>query len=228
MILAAGRGERMRPLTDARPKALLQVGGKALIDWHLEKLASAGIGEVVINVAHLGADIESHCGDGRRWGLVIAYSREPVALETAGGIATALPLLGEGAIPIVSADVYSDFDYSALVARARQIEASQSAPRLHLVMVDNPDFNRRGDFALAGNRLSLAAENRLTFGSLGVYDLSLFRGLPRGVKLRLTPFYREWVTRGLAGAEHYRGAWHNLGTPEQLAALNAQLDSSSN
>lgn len=219
MLLAAGRGERMRPLTDHCPKALLRVRGKPLIDRHLEKLAVAGVREVVINVAHLGEQILEHCGTGERWGLTIQYSGEAEALETAGGISTALPLLGDGAVPIISTDIYSDYDYTALVERARRMNADPRPPRLHLVMVPNPDFLAGGDFAYREGRLALDGAARLTFGSLGVYDLALFRGLPRGSKMKLTPFYREWIARGLASAERFDGAWFNLGTPEQLAAL---------
>lgn len=219
MLLAAGRGERMRPLTDRCPKALLPLAGKPLIDRHLEKLAAAGVDEVVINVAHLSEQIIAHCGGGERWGLSIAYSREAAALETAGGIAQALPLLGQGALPIISTDIVSDYDYRALVERARRIDADAGGPRLHLVMVPNPDFHAGGDFAYREGRLALEGGERLTFGSLGVYDLALFRRLPRGSKMNLTPFYREWIARGLASAERFEGAWFNLGTPEQLAAL---------
>lgn len=225
MLLAAGRGERMRPLTDFSPKPLLSVGGKALLDWHLEKLAAAGVREVVINVAHLGEAIVAHCADGHRWGLALRYSREPRPLETAGGIATALPLLGEGCVPIISADVFCGYDYAALVDQARRIAASSAGPRLHLVMVKNPDFHGGGDFALEQGRLTLAEGERLTYASLGVYDLALFRPLPRGTRMKLTPFYREWVARGLVSGERFDGTWHNLGTPEQLAALNAQFSS---
>ncbi|CAG0986171.1 N-acetyl-alpha-D-muramate 1-phosphate uridylyltransferase [Burkholderiales bacterium] len=219
MLLAAGRGERMRPLTDRCPKALLPLAGRPLIDRHLEKLAAAGVKEVVINVAHLGEQIIAHCGSGERWGLSIAYSREAAALETAGGIAYALPLLGQAALPIISTDIVSDYDYSALVERARGIDANAHGPRLHLVMVPNPDFHAGGDFAYREGRLALEGGERLTFGSLGVYDLALFRRLPRGSRMNLTPFYREWIARGLASAERFEGAWFNLGTPEQLAAL---------
>jgi len=225
MLLAAGRGERMRPLTDHTPKPLLTVGGKALLDWHLEKLAAAGVDEVVINVAHLAEQIEAHCGDGRRWGVTLRFAREPFALETAGGVATALPLLGEGCLPIVSTDIFSDYDYRLLVERARAMAATSTGQRLHLVMVENPGFHPGGDFALDEGRLSLGPGERLTFASMGVYDLALFRRLPRGIKMKLTPFYREWVARGLASGERYSGAWHNLGTPEQLALLDAQFSS---
>jgi MurNAc alpha-1-phosphate uridylyltransferase len=225
MLLAAGRGERMRPLTDHRPKPLLTVGGRALLDWHLEKLAQAGVGEVVINVAYGAAAIMEHCGEGAHFGLTIRYALEARALETAGGIASALPLLGAGVVPILSADLYTDYDYRALVERARRMNAEPSLPRLHLIMVKNPEFHDQGDFGLGDGKLFLNQGERLTFASLGVYDLALFRGLPRDTRMKLTPFYREWIARGLASGERYDGTWHNLGTPEQLAALNAQLAS---
>ena len=151
MILAAGRGERMRPLTDHTPKPLLQVGGKPLIEWHIERLVRAGITDLVINHAHLGAQIEQALGDGSQFGAAIRYSDEGTALETAGGIAFALPLLGNEVFAVVNGDVYCDFDFSHLTARATKL--ANSTDMAHLVLVNNPEHNPRGDFLLQDSRI---------------------------------------------------------------------------
>src|SRR5437660_10244128 len=155
MILAAGRGERMRPLSDTMPKPLLEVGGKPLICWQLERLVAAGFTDVVVNVAHRGEAIAAALGDGSRFGATINYSREPEPLEVGGGIATALPLLGEGMALVVSADVYAEFDYASLQPRVAAMEASAGAPHLHMVMVPNPAYYPNGDFALRAGHLAL-------------------------------------------------------------------------
>src|SRR5258706_6098033 len=155
MILAAGRGERMRPWSDATPKPLLEAGGKTLIAWQLERLVAAGFTEIVVNVAHCAAAIESALGDGARFGAAIRYSREPEPLEVAGGIATALPLLGDGIALVVSGDLYTDYDYAALVDRARAMAATLAPPHAHMVMVPNPVYHPRGDFRLVDGRLAL-------------------------------------------------------------------------
>ncbi|CAB3810399.1 N-acetylmuramate alpha-1-phosphate uridylyltransferase MurU [Paraburkholderia fynbosensis] len=226
MIFAAGRGERMRPLTDACPKPLLEVGGKPLIVWQIERLARAGFQTIVINHAWLGAQLEAALGDGSRWQVELRYSAEHEALETAGGIAQALPLLeDDGASDVfvaVAGDVYADFNYAALAARARQLKA-QPAPGMHLVMVPNPPFHPNGDFALVDGVLSLDAQPRLTFGSIGLYDTRMFRGLPRGTRRALTPYYRETIARGRASGELYEGLWENVGTAAQLQDLDQRL-----
>jgi N-acetyl-alpha-D-muramate 1-phosphate uridylyltransferase len=227
MIFAAGRGERMRPLTDACPKPLLEVGGKALIVWQIERLARAGFETIVINHAWLGERIEAALGEGSRWGVRIAYSPEGTALETAGGIAQALPLIedGDGAqvFAAVSGDIYCDFDYARLAAPAQRL-ASMAQPGMHLVMVPNPPFHPQGDFALEQGRLSLDGGKRFTFGNIGLYDTRMFRDLPRGERRALKPYYRDAIAAGRASGELYEGPWENLGTPEQLRSLDAQLE----
>lgn len=217
MILAAGRGVRMRPLTDTVPKSLLPVGGKPLIAWHLERLARAGFGEAVINHAHLGHLIEAALGDGARFGLTIRYSPEREALETAGGIARALPLLGSEPFLVVNADVYSDYDFAALARLDLQERLA------HLVLVDNPPQHPRGDFALAAGRVREAGERLLTYSGIGVYAPRLFAGIPREAKVALAPLLRKAIASDRVSGEHYPGRWHDIGTAERLGALDAQL-----
>lgn len=226
MIFAAGRGERMRPLTDACPKPLLEVGGKPLIVWQIERLARSGFETIVINHAWLGEQIEAALGDGSRWHVQLRYSPEQEALETAGGIVNALPLIEDNGVSevflAVSGDVYADFDYRALNAHAQAMK-SLAEPGMHLVMVPNPAFHPNGDFALTDGVLSLDAEPRFTFGNIGLYDTRMFRDLPRGTRRALKPYYRETIARGLATGELYEGLWENVGTPAQLQALNQRL-----
>lgn len=223
MILAAGRGERMRPLSDAKPKPLLEVGGKPLIARQIERLVAAGFANLVINVAHLGAAIEGACGDGRAFGATIRYSCEAEPLEVAGGIASAMPLLDREVTLVVSGDLYTAFDYASLLPRLAAMKATREPPHAHMVMVPNPTYHRDGDFALAGGRLSLAAGPRLTFGNIALYRSALFEGLPRGEKLRILPLYRDWIGRGWVSGERFDGGWANVGTPAELAALEAEL-----
>jgi len=223
MILAAGRGERMRPLSDATPKPLLRVGGKALIVWQIEALARAGYRDLVINAAHLAPALTVALGDGAALGVRIAWSLETEPLETAGGIATAMPLLPPGPVPIVSGDVWTGFDYATLAPRVAAMQASPAAPRVHLVMVPNPPFHPQGDFALEDGAIRRDGPERLTFGNIGLYDTALFRELPRGVKLKLLPLYHDWIARGLVSGERYDGPWANVGTPADLADLDARL-----
>ena len=220
MILAAGRGERMRPLTDTCPKPLLQAGGKPLIAWHLEALAAAGFREVVINHAHLGVLLEQALGDGARWGLRISWSPESPALETAGGIAHALPLLGPDPFLVINGDVVCDFP----LARALTIATQMRAARLlaWCVLVPNPPHHPDGDFALADGLLD-TARRKLTFSGIGVYHPALFAGLDPNAPARLAPLLREASARGRVGAELHDGRWIDVGTPERLAAVDAQL-----
>ena len=221
MILAAGRGERMRPLSDTTPKPLLQAGGKPLIVWQIESLTAAGFTDLVINVAH-GADaITDALGDGTRWRARIRFSCEREPLETAGGIATASPLLPVGPTLIVSGDVWTTFDYRSLIPRIDAMRARLA--RVHLVMVPNPPYHTEGDFSLHGERIVADGHPRLTFGNIGVYDMALFSDLPRRVKLRMLPLYRAWIGRGLVSGERFDGGWANVGTPDDLAALDASL-----
>ena len=219
MILAAGRGERMRPLTDTTPKPLLKVHGKALIEWIIEDLAAAGVRDLVINHSHLGAAIEACLGSGERYGARIAYSHEPQALETAGGIANALDLLGTEPFLAVNGDIYTAYRYAPLIERFRACDARVQA---HLVLVDNPPHNPRGDFRLDGARVLNDETPRLTFSGIAAYRPSLFTGIARSQKSRLEPLLRAAADAGRLSGEHFRGDWHDVGTPERLRALDAR------
>jgi MurNAc alpha-1-phosphate uridylyltransferase len=222
MILAAGRGERMRPLSDATPKPLLEAGGKPLLVWQIEALARAGCRDLVINVSHHADEFVARLGDGAALGVAIRWSREAQPLEAAGGVATALPLLPDGPVLVVSGDVWTRFDYASL--RARHAAMTRTGePSAHLVMVPNPAYHPRGDFALEGERLALGAGPCLTFGNIALYHTALFAELPRGVKLKMLPLYQRWIAAGIATGERYGGPWANVGTPEDLAALDARL-----
>ena len=223
MILAAGRGERMRPLSDATPKPLLQAGGKPLIVWQIEALVRAGFGDIVINVSPHADRIVATLGDGHAFGASLRYSHEATPLETAGGIATALPLLAPGPVVIVSGDVWSDYDYARLLPRARRMAADRASPRAHLVMVANPPYHVDGDFVLAGETLRLDGGPRLTYANISVHDTALFAELPRHVPLKLSPLWREWIAGGLVSGERHDGRWSNVGTPADLASLDAEL-----
>jgi MurNAc alpha-1-phosphate uridylyltransferase len=215
MILAAGRGERMRPLTDHTPKPLLKVGGTPLIVWHIENLVKAGFKEIVINHAHLGKQIEVVLGDGNKWGVHIQYSPEKVALETAGGIANALPMLGERAFLVVNGDVFTDADFASL---------SLMPPNLaHLVMVNNPPQHTQGDFCLKDGKLYAEGGNKLTFSGVGAYHPDLFASVMRGEAAKLAPLLKAAMAQGLVTAQHHRGAWHDVGTPQRLTELDAAL-----
>jgi N-acetyl-alpha-D-muramate 1-phosphate uridylyltransferase len=232
MILAAGRGERMRPLTDHTPKPLLQACGKPLIEWHIERLVRAGITELVINHAHLGAQIEQALGDGSRFGATIRYSDEGTALETAGGIAFALHLLGEQPFAVVNGDIYCDYDFSHLSARAAAL--ANSTDMAHLVLVDNPEHNLKGDFGLHDGRVTTLPPSpfplpeSLTFSGIGLYKPQLFSHIPRGNKAPLAPLLREQIALGSVSGEHYRGTWVDVGTPQRLDELDKQLRASQN
>ena len=214
MILAAGRGERMRPLTDHIPKPLLRAGGKPLIVHHLERLASAGIRDIVINHAHLGGQIEAALGDGSRWGVRIRYSPEGKALETGGGIFRALPLLGPDPFLVVNGDIWTELDFSRL-----RIETDRLA---HLVLVSNPAHHPGGDFALSDGRVRADGAPRYTFSGIGVYHPDLFRDQEPGA-FPLAPLLREAMRRDLVSGELYRGRWSDVGTPDRLQALDRML-----
>lgn len=221
MLLAAGRGERMRPLTDRCPKPLLRVGGRALIEWHLLALARAGIVEVVVNHAHLGSQIERALEDGARWNLRIRYSPEGEALETAGGIARALPLLGDGPFVVAAADTFTDFDYGRVGAIAARMAHDDLLA--WCILVPNPPHHPEGDFALHGERLRVDGAPRLTFSGIGVYRAALFDGVDPTRKAPLAPLLRTAAAAGRAGGERHDGCWIDVGTPQRLAALDAQL-----
>jgi MurNAc alpha-1-phosphate uridylyltransferase len=219
MILAAGRGERMRPLTDATPKPLLMAGGKPLIVWHLERLAACGFREVIVNHAHLGQQIEAALSDGSAFGLSIRYSPEPPgALETAGGIAYALPLLGEAPFLVVNGDVWCDWDFR----RARAL----SDRFAHLVFVDNPAQHTDGDFCLDGETVRYAAERigpTYTYAGTGVFSPRFFADVPDGAVLKLRPLLDAAIARNQLTGEHHAGRWIDVGTPERLAELDHEL-----
>lgn len=221
MILAAGRGERMRPLTDHTPKPLLQAGGKPLIVWHIERLVRAGITELIINHAHLGAQLETALGDGRRFGAHIVYSAEGTALETAGGIAYAMPLLGDEVFAVVNGDVYCDYDFAQLPTLAAQMREDMA----HLVMVSNPTHHPKGDFVLQDKRIiaHTASSTMLTFSGIGLYKPELFKDIQHGSKAPLAPLLREQIALGKVGGTHHRGTWVDVGTPQRLSELDAQL-----
>ncbi len=221
MILAAGRGERMRPLTDTLPKPLLQVAGKALIEYHIEALHKAGINELVINHAWLGNKIEQHLGNGRRFGVQIRYSREAQALETAGGIRQALPLLGNKPFIVVNGDVFTDYDYAHLT------ELNLNS-LVHLVLVNNPEHNQQGDFYLQDNRVydkvnAPEQVKRFTFSGIGLYQPEFFAALKAG-KQALAPLLREAMAQQQVSGEFYPGLWLDIGTPQRLEALNQSLN----
>lgn len=222
MILAAGRGERMRPLTDRVPKALLDAGGRPLVAYLIERLACSGYTEVVVNVSHLGGMIERELGDGSRYGVRIVYSREAQPLETGGGIAYALPLLGDAPFLVVNSDIYCDFDFARLVAPAAKL--MRGGGLAHLVLVDNPPHHPRGDFSLAGGKVSREGTARLTFSGIGVYAPALFAEIARGARCQLVALLTPAMARGLVSGEHHRGLWMDIGTPLRLEALERVLD----
>jgi MurNAc alpha-1-phosphate uridylyltransferase len=217
MILAAGRGERLRPLTDRVPKPLLEAGGKPLIGWHLERLAAAGCREVVINVSHLGERIVERLGDGAAWGLRIAFSREPQPLETAGGMALARRLLGPDPFLLVNGDVYCEVD----LARLRRVEIGERLA--HLVLVPNPPHHPAGDFTLDAGRIGNAAAPRYTYAGIAVIAPALFAGVAAGSKAQLAPLLRAAAERRLVSGELFEGTWLDVGTLERLSALEAYL-----
>jgi len=215
MILCAGRGERMRPLTDRTPKPLLPVAGKPLVQYHIEKLAAVGVTEIVINHAWLGERLEDVLGDGRQWGVSIQYSAEGEALETAGGIIKALPLLGREPFIVINGDVWTDYPFSRLL--------EVSPERAHLVLVENPDHNAAGDFALTeGGRVLNEGTEKFTFSGVSVMTAQLFSGLNRR-KLALAPLLREAIDQQQLTGELFRGEWVDVGTPERLASLDESV-----
>lgn len=222
MILAAGKGERMRPLTLHTPKPLVQVAGVPLIEYHIRGLAAAGFTELVINHAWLGGQIEAHLGDGVRYGARIAWSAEGTALETLGGIVRALPLLGTQPFAVVSADIYTEYDYARLVPVVEALARDAAGPVAHLVLTDNPPWHAAGDMALANGRIRLEGE-RLNYANIGVFHPRMFAGLERDKVLKLFPWAYQFLdTPGISG-EHWSGVWHNVGTPTQLSELDAEL-----
>jgi N-acetyl-alpha-D-muramate 1-phosphate uridylyltransferase len=220
MILAAGRGERMRPLTDDRPKPLLRVAGRPLIEHAIARLRAAGVTELVVNLGYRGAQIREHLGDGAALGVAIAYSDEgDPPLETGGGVFRALPLLGAAPFLLVNADVYSDYDFTALAARARELPRRDLA---HLVLVPNPPHVRDGDFGLQDGRVTNDGDPRLTFSGLSILHPDLFLDCEDG-RFALAPLLRRAAACGELGGERHDGRWSDVGTPQRLAELEASL-----
>jgi MurNAc alpha-1-phosphate uridylyltransferase len=223
LLFAAGRGERLRPLTDQLPKPLLPAGGRPLIEWQIAGLVRAGIVDIVINTAHRGSDLVAALGDGSRLGARIAWSHEGPraadALETAGGIVHALPLLGEAPFIAASGDLVTDFPYGTLVAAAARIQAGHCDA--HLVLVDNPPYHPRGDMGLEGG-LATRRPPLLNYGNIGVFAPHLFRRLGAG-RLRLFPWLYAWVDAERVGAEYFGGRWYNVGTSTDLEEVDRAL-----
>lgn len=226
LVLAAGRGERMRPLTDTIPKPLLQVQGKSLLAWHLEALANAGLTQVVINHAWLGEQIEASLGSGKQFGLQIFYSREESALETAGGICKALPLLrANDYFLVINGDVFTpQFPIQGLIQRVLELR-SQDQLLAHLIMVPNPPQHPHGDFYLDQTMVrddgyAGATGAKLTFSGIGIYHHTLFKGLISGQSAKLAPILRKAMADNRVSGEKYLGSWHDVGSPERLAELN--------
>lgn len=228
MILAAGRGERMLPLTKETPKPLLEVAGVTLLERHLRRMADAGFEEVVINVAHLADQIASFCRDGSRWGLSISISREREPLETAGGIAHALPLLRNEPFLLVNGDVYTDFPFEQL----RGVTPTEAGA--HLVLVPNPPYHLEGDFCLTGVARSQSespayglsmpscGDAALTYSGIGVYTPQMFEQVPEEI-YPLRPILERACAEGLVTGQRYEGQWEDIGTPERLDVLNQSL-----
>ncbi|WP_374339270.1 N-acetylmuramate alpha-1-phosphate uridylyltransferase MurU [Methyloversatilis sp.] len=220
MILAAGRGERMRPLTDRLPKPMLEVGGKPLIVWHIEGLIAAGIRELVINHAHLGHKMVEALGDGSELGARIAWSAEPAgALETAGGIAHARHLLGDTPFVVVNGDIWCNADFAALAQAASALHAEGDLA--HLLLVPNPAHNPGGDFVVRGTRVFDDSTDRLTFSGIGAYHPSLFDGLDPDTPAKLAPLLRAAMREGRVSGALHRGHWYDVGTPQRLAEVDA-------
>jgi MurNAc alpha-1-phosphate uridylyltransferase len=213
MILAAGRGERMRPLTDTTPKPLLKVWGKPLLEYTIENLQSAGFKQIVINLAHLGQQIRDYCGNGERWNVTIDYTDEgDTALETAGGIANALPLLGEEPFLVVNADIICDYPLATL--RDRTIDLA------HLVLIENPAHHPQGDFSLTSDSLlSDEGGEKFTFSGIGVYHPAMFQYLPTG-PLKLRPVLDQAIQQNRISGEKYAGLWMDVGTPQRLTEID--------
>jgi N-acetyl-alpha-D-muramate 1-phosphate uridylyltransferase len=223
MILAAGRGERMRPLTDRVPKPLINIAGRPLIAHLIERLARAGFSDFVVNVSHLANLIERGLGDGSRFGVRIVYSHEEQALETGGGIANALPLLGNEPFVVINSDIYCDFDYARLASAAAKLRFE--TVRAHLVLVDNPPHHPTGDFCLTADRISVDGPRRLTFSGIGAYSPGLFANVVRGSKCQLAALLKPAMEQGAVHGEHHPGFWMDVGTPQRLAELERILKS---
>lgn len=210
MILAAGRGKRMGFLTENTPKPLLKIKNKPLITHQIESLARAGIKDIVINLGYLGHKIEAALGHGKQFGVSIQYSVEDPILETGGGVAKALPLLGSDPFIVVSSDIYTDYPYEKLPKDPKGL--------VHMVMVDNPPYHPRGDYALIDGNIAETGRALLNFGGIGVYRPELFTGCPEGI-FPLSVLYKKAIQAQQITGEYFQGVWHNIGTPDQLEAL---------
>ncbi|MFT5660501.1 MAG: MurNAc alpha-1-phosphate uridylyltransferase [Sulfurimonas sp.] len=216
MILAAGRGERMRPLTDTLPKPLLEVKGKPLIIWHIEKLVASGFSEIVINIAHLGYKIPEYLGDGTSYGVKISYSDEQIsgALESAGGIKKALSLLGDAPFLVVNGDIFCDYDFNA----SFDLEDKKA----HLILVKNPPHNPNGDFGLNDTLVLNEAEHMYTFSGIGYYNPALFDSVSE-TKSALAPLLRDAIENKNISGEVHLSDWHDIGTPQRLEDINKAI-----
>lgn len=227
LLFAAGRGERMRPRSDSTAKPLLAAGGRRLIEWQIEALVRAGVREIVINTAHLADQFEPALGDGRRYGTTLTYSREgdcaQDALETLGGIVKALPLLGAAPFIAASSDIVTEFDYGKLAAPLAAI--ARGAADAHLVLVDNPRSHPRGDMGLAGGRITMKLPH-YTYANIGIFSPGLFDGLPAG-RAKLFPWLYRFADQGRVSGERFSGRWHNVGSADELDALDAELSAQS-
>ena len=222
MILAAGRGSRLKPFTDSTPKPLLKVNGKPLICYHLEKLAQAGIKDVVINTAWLGEQIPQALGTGSHWGLNLQYSHESEALETGGGIKKALPLLGGDPFVVINGDIFIDH----LPESISDVTLSENT-LAHLWFVKNPPHNPQGDFALVQNSVKLASQNKLTFSGIGLYRKALFDDSPNGA-FPLPMLFRKAIAKQQVTGEQLTGYWNDVGTPQRLNEVNLRLGQGNN
>ncbi len=224
-ILAAGLGTRMRPLTDTTPKPLLKAGGKALIDYHIERLAEAGIKDIVINTAHLGEQIEAHLGNGKSFGVQIQYSREDQPLETGGAITHALNLLGSEPFLLVNGDVFTDFPFSSLIEDSLNEDSliKNKPDFAHLILVPIPAFKSQGDFGLDNGLLKNAKHPKYTYAGIGVYNPHYFQQFDRGDSFALGPLLKQEAEHGRVSAQLYQGLWMDIGTPERLAELDTLL-----
>ncbi len=216
MILAAGRGERLRPLTDKLPKPLINVAGKSLVAYHLENLAAAGIDEIVINTAWLAGKIHQQLGDGSNFGVSIQYSDEGVALETAGGIINALSLLGDEPFLVINGDIWCDFDFSALKIQSTLI--TKSKLQAHLILVNNPEHNQQGDFSLQDKLIKNTGSSMSTFSGIGIYKPEFFAETKSGAS-PLAPLIREKCEENLVSGQFHAGLWTDVGTIERLQTL---------
>jgi N-acetyl-alpha-D-muramate 1-phosphate uridylyltransferase len=221
IIFAAGRGQRMRPLSDFLPKPMLSVAGKPLIRWQIDRLVASGVTEIVINHSWLGDAIERAFRSGEGFGCKIHYSREPDALETAGGIANTLPFFDDAPFIAISGDIYTEFNYGSLAEAAERI--GKDAADAHLVLVNNPDFHALGDMGLENHLIKPDATPRFTYGNIAVFHPRIFSGIARGEKKSLFPWLYEFARKNRVTGELFTGVWDNIGTPEQLNALDARL-----